>query len=1066
MHRKKRVQLLSLFVTVFFPLIIAALFTACGAGGGGGNTVSNSTNNDSSSAIGSNGGTVASSDGKVKVVIPAGALNQATDITVSTVFKPPAGNIGTAYEFGPDGTIFSKPVTISINYDKASLPSGVNESYLKIGTINNNQWEIVADSTVDTVAGVVSIPTTHLSTYGVLYIGNADIHPGSMLTARNGHTATLLSNGKVLIAGGDDSSWYTTTSAELYDPATGIFKAIGSMTTPRDSHTATLLPSGKVLITGGFENSGTTLSSMEQYDPATDTFTDTGSMTTARYLHTATLLPSGKILIAGGYDEDDNPLSSAELYDPATDTFTPTSRMAPARAGHTATLLSNGKVLIAGGWNDSKNSAFSSAELYDPAKGTFTSIGNMLIARDGHTATLLSNGKVLIAGGGDITDAYSSAELYDPATNAFSVTGSMSTSRDAHTATLLSNGKVIILGGYNSKSDAFSSAELYDPSSGKFTAINSMVSVSITPESASVSTGGKQTFTAKVTGSSNTGVTWSVKEGASGGTITDGGAYTAPLTGGTFHVVATSQADPNKSAAAAIDVAEVSISINTKSVSVIKGGSQGFSATVTGTTNTKVAWSIKEGAGGGTIINTTSGVVYTAPMTTGTYHLVATSQADPSKSAEVSIDVFAVLVTVSISPKSTSVAIGGSQTFSATVTGATNTKVTWSIQEGASGGAITSGGVYTAPLTAGTYHVIATSQADFNMSDMAIVSVLANNMTTARYLHTATLLFNGKVLLAGGEGFDYILSDAELYDPVSSTFSAAGSMADSHVGHTATLLSTGKVLIADQTNSIAELYDPTTGTFTATGTLTTGYMHTATLLLNGKALLIGGIRGSDDIILSSAELYDPVNGTFTANGSMNTARMAHTATLLSNGKVLISGGADYHSVDFVEYNITNSAELYDPVNSTFTAIGNMIIARGGHTATLLPNGKVLLSGGIDTKLIPLSSAELYDPTTGTFTATNNMVIAHGDGHTATLLSNGKVLIAGGGDMGELPIANAELYDPTTGTFTTTGNMTKSRVYHTATLLPNGKVLITGGKDKDGSPLTSVELYDPATGTFE
>jgi len=243
---------------------------------------------------------------------------------------------------------------------------------------------------------------------------------GEMGTERMKHTATVLPEGTVLVAGGEGSGEDPTlaelalASAELYDPATGKFTPAGSMTVPRLDHTATLLADGRVLIAGGQDDEYRILSSAELYDPATGEFTETGAMTVPRVYHTATLLADGRVLIAGGQSDADSPdnLASAELYDPASGKFTATGSMAEPRGWHTATLLADGRVLIAGGQN--QIGSLASAELYDPASGTFAPAGPMTVPRSGHTATLLTDGRVLMAGGNAHHEALTSAELFNP----------------------------------------------------------------------------------------------------------------------------------------------------------------------------------------------------------------------------------------------------------------------------------------------------------------------------------------------------------------------------------------------------------------------------------------------------------------------------------------------------------------------------------------------------------------------------------------------------------------------------------------------------------------------------
>jgi len=247
-----------------------------------------------------------------------------------------------------------------------------------------------------------------------------------------------------------------------------------------------------------------------------------------------------------------------------------------------------------------------------------------------------------------------------------------------------------------------------------------------------------------VTGTAVTTVTWSVQEGVAGGSVTSGGAYTAPATAGTYHVVATSQADTTKSSSAVVTVTPtptVVVTISPRTATLVTGGTRTFTATVTGSTNTAVTWSVQEASGCGSV---TQGGVYTAPAAPATCHVLATSVADGTKSDVATVTVTAPApVTVAVNPPSGSPHSCQSLTFTATVTGSSNTAVTWSVQEGSAGGTITSGGVYTAPSTAGTYHVVATSQADSTKSAVATVTVTDQILSVAVSPPAASLQAGG-----------------------------------------------------------------------------------------------------------------------------------------------------------------------------------------------------------------------------------------------------------------------------------------------------------------------------------
>jgi hypothetical protein len=465
-----------------------------------------------------------------------------------------------------------------------------------------------------------------------------------------------------------------------------------------------------------------------------------------------------------------------------------------------------------------------------------------------------------------------------------------------------------------------------------------------------------------------------VEEGSAGGVIDSTGLYTAPSAGGTFHVVATSQADTRASGTATVEVPPVTVLVSPPADTLRIGGSRQFGG-FTVAANQNVTWNLEEGAVGGTI---SPDGLYTAPSTTGTFHVRATAVYNTNVSR-----------TVPITIVSTGFASIGDMSVP---------------RSGHTGTLLADGRVLVAGGTDDSTH----SAELFDPSTGSFKPV-SGSMVHTRMGHGAALFPDGKVLIVGGGDLNGVLfQTAELFDPASQTFTATGDLRQVRSNASATLLPGGKILIAGGQDSqgtllsTSELYDPATGTFNLTGNmLSPRAQHTATLLTNGKVLMVGGGHG-----MNSAEIFDPNTGLFKSTGSLSEARTLHTATLLPSGKVLVlggtnkmmpgGGGAPPAAVSL------DSVEVYDPASGEFQTVGKLAVARDSHSATLLPSGAVLVEGGYvhdfdgdaQPSFYTIFTAELIDPGSFASTAAASLEQARAE-HVATLLNNGHVLVTGG-----------------------------------------------------------------------
>jgi hypothetical protein len=340
-------------------------------------------------------------------------------------------------------------------------------------------------------------------------------------------------------------------------------------------------------------------------------------------------------------------------------------------------------------------------------------------------------------------------------------------------------------------------------------------------------------------------------------------------------------------------------------------------------------------------------------------------------------------------------------------------------------------------------------------------------MNAERAGHAATPLLNGKILITGGfryTGTVVLENTAEIYDPVSGKFTLTGAMRTPRMWHSATLLADGRVLVAGgfatpvadrplEAIPTAEIWNPVDGVFTVTGSLPAGRgKHTATRLGDGRVLIAGG-AANGGIPTPLVDVFHPAEGRFVPLLPMQYPRQSHTATVLTDGRVLIAGGRGPDG----------TAEYFIPATNNFQPAGRMRVERGSHTATLLADGKVLIAGGVIQQDVGAEGTELFNPATGSFDAGPNSSILRWE-HTATLLPDGRVLIAAGrsGVRGTTQ-TSTEIYNAALRLWTPGPQLTTARSSHTASLLADGRVLIAGGLGGDSMGVywhSSAELVVP------
>lgn len=835
--------------------------------------------------------------------------------------------------------------------------------------------------------------------------------------------------GRVLVAGGQDAAGHVLDTGEVFDPAAnggaGTWSVVpGHMSSPRMLAAAAALPGGRVLVTGG--TTGTTnVATTDIYDAATNSWTVAPPMASARALHTATALADGRVLVVGGLDRDNNGLSTTELFDPVTGAWTDGAPLPdPGRYDHSAVLV-NGQVLVAGGLAPGPGPTYSgspapvaAATLYQPAPppsaGSWTSAGSLaapgltpvsgsaLAVVDGTscaaaTPAPASCGEVIMPGGVSATGDSSQVALFDVATTTWTAGPPLVTARAGATATTLPTGMVLVVGGAGASGQvpAPESAQVYDPGANAWRSTYRPMSVGRSGHTATALADGR----VLVTGGAGT-------SSAGNGNLASTEVYSPSLT-----------TPPRPQPVIA-------------TVTPSYGPTTGDTVTLTGTALFPATAVDVGGSAGRIIANTDTMATVVTPPHDPADNVTMTLSVAPDRTA---IGYFTYYQGKWL-PTAGAPAAARVEQQAVLLDPPGCHDGTLSAPAYPCGDVLVAGGDVKHPGSAELYDPgqdgwspAATMNVERAGAD---TTPRSNGAPINRNVFTLTLLRDGSVLAVGGccdHGGAW--DTYERYDPTvmdSPTVRGRWTLNNVTVNHTnvslefhsATLLSDGRVLVAGgyYSDRMAEIYDPTKpvgSEWTATPLMHTHrYQQTASLLPGGDVLLAGGVghpvptSGPDcshisdtcENPLATTEIFDPTGGggagSWTLGPNLNFAHFLHTATTLDRhdchepggpggypcGRILVAGGAG-----------TNS-EFYDPAGTpvpAWTSTGAMQEARTNYSATLLPDGRVLATGSVDPFGVSQpptdATAEIYDPLRGQWIRTADMVTVSGFYHSATLL---------------------------------------------------------------------------------
>ncbi len=891
---------------------------------------------------------------------------------------------------------------------------------------------------------------------------------GSMSVARQDATATRLTDGRVLVVGGrgfgsiDTGSVYFE-SAELFDPAAGTFSLVAAkMAAKRTEHAAMLIAGGKVLVVGG----GLSPLTAEIFDPPSATWTATPDLTHPHSGATLTPLPAGLGLLAGGSSD----ASAVELFDPALGAWKDAAPMSTPRRYHTATLLVDGRVLVTGGQLADDGTVTPSAEIFAPAAGTWSDAASLLTARKQHTATRLGDGTVLIVGGSTSMGITAAVERYDPAKDQWTQMPPLTNARVIHSATLLDSRAVLVAGGVDATSSALRSSELFDPQTERWVASGLLDHARIghvaepLDHGAVLVTGGEYQSSAEIYRPTDGGQRCEVGPQCASGYCVDGVCCNEACSGpcvacalagaeGTCSP-ATPGTDPHRDCGEGGPCDSV---CDAESACVSRVGEACVATTCTADGTAAIEGVACSAVGGECTQAMVSCAPYRCGLSGSPAALGCVTQCssiddcadgyacDPQGKCRARPDVAATFaVTCSAGPRPP----GSPPALAAWLAGLALLAAARRRRQGRGRGLRRSILLATAALAGATTWspALLADEPPPSLATQPLSSLATSSMSTVRWHHIAAKLADGRVLVAGGQPSESAILTAEIYDPSAGTWTPTGTpMLYPHDWPIGATLCDGRVFVAGRNDAgarEAELYDPATNTWIPAGKMKLTHLYgTATLLDDCRLLLTGGYNSN-----TQAEVFYPDTKIFKSVGVMNSERFFHTTTKLADGRVLAAGGGVDVSGKWFTY---ATVDIFDPKTGLWTKAAKMNQARRAHTATLLPDGRVLVAGGNmggkndgNEAGTQLDTAELYDPVADKWEKIPSKLVTARTFHTAALLPSGALLLFGGLDGSGSASRQVEGYFD--GTWQALDPMLIDRYQHASAMLDDGRVVLAGG----------------------